>query len=361
MATTLITQTARFYLTSGIPQDLRWATDQQAIWVQIYAGPWSPETVMMIKTQLVPVEGFVTLYEIRELLERYMLSFKESRLFPVHVQHSENGTNWTEAATWTVVYCEKNINLQGMSPSVWLERNFLSTLTAKVLPTNDDVMEQLFFVQPANAPATPLLHVTYIDDEDVVQATDITLQANYPASDANLYCVQFSVAAVKAAVAAAVDVIAVTLSVGNRHMEYYRPSRRENVGFVFRNAFNVMESAYLSAVITRKTEDGRKLANVSGTLAHYDRKPVTEYEVQTSPLSFEEASWIDQLITSPEVTLLDGTPLIITDGNAECHNDNSELNAAKFSYKELDQRHTIIAAAPVANIFTVPPHSYQFK
>ena len=144
-------------------------------------------------------------------------------------------------------------------------------------------------------------------------------------------------------------------------MEYYRPARREHVAFRFLNAFNVMESAYLNAIVNRKTDDGRKLANVSGSLVHYDRKPVTEYEVETSPLSFEEASWIDQLITSPEVTLLDGTSVIITDGKAECHNDNSELNKAKFTYKELDQRHTITTEQEAANVFTVPPHSYQFS
>lgn len=355
--TSLITQIPAFILSSALP-NLMWSTDQEEVHVRLY---YQSTANMLLDTTLTATNGKVSLYETRQLVEQYMMHNGMARLYPLQIMHEENGY-WQGDGAMTVIYCEKNIKLLSQQDSVgqWLERSFLSTLTAKPLPSDENTIEQLYFVHPQGTPDNPTLHVSYLDEQNVVQTTDITLTASYNASLTNLFVCEFSIAAIKATVTEAVTVIAVTVSVGSRHMEYYRPARHEDIAFRFRNAFNVIESAYFSATINRKTDDGRKLASVAGNLALYDRKPATEYEVQTSPLSFEEASWIDQLITSTEVMLLDGTAVIITDGSAECHNDNSELNKAKFSYKELDQRHTINTVQQAANIFTVPPHSYQF-
>jgi len=354
--TSLLNENITLCLSSALP-DLSWSTDHDELRVRIFYQ--DPENTL-IDTTLVAVDGVVTLYESRELIERYMRRKGIARLYPLQVQHQSWDSTWGADAAITVLFCEKNLMLPG-SVNEWLERNFLSTLTVKPLPSIEEAVEQLFFVQPQGTPPSPSLHVTYIDDEDNIDTDDITLAASYNPSQTNLFVCEFSIADILTAIEDAVNIIAVTVSVGNRHMEYYRPARRENIAFRFLNAYNVSESAYLNAAINRKTDDGRKIAFVNGNLAHYDRKPDTEYEVETSPLSFEEASWIDQLITSPEVTLLDGTAVIITDGTAECHNDNADVNAAKFTYKELDKRHTITTAQQAANIFTVPPHSYQFS
>ncbi len=359
MATTLNPTPAAFCLSSMLP-DLRWSTDQAEVRVRLYYQ--FPEE-LLIEATLVAVNGVVQLYETRELIERYMRHKGLARAYPINIQHlvEENGFYWQGDGALTVLFCEKNLSLPDNSPTEWLERNFLSTISVKPLPSIDEAVEQLYFVQPQGTPPNPSLHVSYINDIGNVETSDIMLSASYSPSATNLFVCEFSINSLLAQLTDAEAIIGVTVSVGNRHMEYYRPARREHVALRFLNAFNVMESAYLNAVVTRKTDDNRKLAIVSGSLAHYDRKPVTEYEVETAPLSFEEANWIDQLITSPEVTLLDGTPVVITDGSAECHNNNSEMNAAKFSYKELDQRHTIATEQQAANIFTVPPHSYQFN
>lgn len=351
----LVTQLQAFYLSSDIP-DLRWSATGDELRVRVL---YQPTGDLLLESSLTVRGGFVRIYETRDLIERYMRLNAIARLYPLQIEHMENGS-WHNDASMMVIFCEKKISMgTNSSVSAWLQENFLSTLKAKVLPTEESTVEQLFFVQPQGTPPNPSLHVTYINSSDAVVTRDISLVANYGASLTNLFVVEFSVDSIKVAIPAAVNVIGVTVSVGSRHMEYYRPARRENVAFRFRNAFNVMESAYLSAAVSRKTEDGRKIAHVTGNLAHYDRKPVTEYEVQTAPLSFEEASWIDQLITSPDVRLLDDTQLIITQGEAVCNNDNAELNSAKFSYKELDEKHSIAASEKV-NVFTVPPHSYQF-
>ena len=354
--TSLITQIPAFILSSALP-DLSWSTDQEEVRVILY---YQSTANIILDVSLTATEGTVSLYETRQLVEQYMMHNGMARLYPLQIMHEEEGY-WQGDGAMTVIYCEKNIKLLSQQDSVgqWLERNFLSTLTCKPLPSDENAVEQLYFVYPQGTPSDPALHVTFVDSQGMIDSADITLTASYNASQTNLFVCEFSIAAIKAAVAQAVGIIAVTVSVGTRPMESYRPARRENIAFRFRNAFNVFESAFFSATINRKTDDGRKLASVAGILALYDRRPATEYEVQTSPLSFEEAGWIDQLITSCEVTLLDGTPVIITEGTAECHNNNAETNTAKFSYKELDQRQTMSYVKPV-NIFTVPPHSYQF-
>lgn len=359
MATTLNPTPAAFCLSSMLP-DLRWSTDQAEVRVRLY---YQHPAEILIDTTLTAANGFVKLYETRDLIERYMRHNGLARAYPINIQHlvEDNGNYWQGDGALTVLFCEKNLSLPNNSTSEWMERNFLSTISVKPLPSIDEAVEQLYFVQPQGTPPNPSLHVSYINGDGNVETSDILLSASYNPSATNLFVCEFSINSLLAQLTDAAAIVGVTVSVGNRHMEYYRPARSEHVAFRFLNAFNVMESAYLNAIVNRKTDDGRKLANVSGSLTHYDRKPVTEYEVETSPLSFEEASWIDQLITSPEVTLLDGTSVIITDGTAECHNDNSELNKAKFAYKELDQRHTITTAQQAANIFTVPPHSYQFN
>lgn len=360
MATSLNPAPAAFCLSSMLP-DLRWSTDQAEVRVRIY---YQDPGQLLIDTSLTAVNGFVTLYETKQLIERFMRNNRLARAYPIALQHyvEDNGTQyWQGDGALTVLFCEKNLAMPEGGLPQWLERNFLSTRSVKPLPSVEQAVEQLYFVQPNGTPPNPSLHVTYVDEMGAINATDIELTADYNASLTNLFVCEFSMASLLSAIGDAVRIIGVTVSVDNRHMEFYRPARRADITFRFLNAFNVMESAWLNAVVNRKTDDGHKIAHVDGRLARYDSKPVTEYEVQTAPLSFEEASWIDQLITSPEVTLLDGTPVIVTDGTAECHNDNSEMNAAKFSFKELDQRHTIKTVQQAANIFTVPPHSYQFS
>ena len=359
--TTLLTLSP-FYLSSALP-DLTWSTDQQEVHVRLY---YQHTGNMLADVTLAASGSTVSLYETREIVERYMRAHALARLYPLQVMHEEEGY-WQGDGALTVFFCEKNLVLPlvngSPSESAWLESHFLSTRTTKVLPSDENAIEQLYFVQPQGTPGDPVLHANFIDGSGTVANIDVTMQANWPVSSSNLYVCEFSIDSVKSAIPVATgcqQVLSIAVQVGDRIMEYFRPARKENLAFRFLNAFNVYESAYLCATVSRETEDGRKFALVAGKLEHYDRKPVTVYEVQTAPLSFEQASWIDQLITSPDVRLLDDTPLIITDGKAECSNDNTKLNAAKFSFKELDQRHTVTYVNPLANVFTVPPHSYQF-
>ncbi len=356
MATSMTTSMQQVVFSFAL-EDLTWTTDGQDVRVRLF---YQHPGQTVIDTTLAAVNGKATLYETRELVERYMRHMAIARMYPLQIQHLQ-GTAWQADASITVLFCEKTLALPDGGLERFLLRHFLSTISAKVLPTDGDTVERLFFVHPNGTPPNPSMHVTFVDAQGEVSSEDVDLEASYNASLTNLFVCEFSLEALRSAIGGAGDIIAVTVSVGERHMEYYRPARKPHLAFEFLNAFNVRESAYLCASVNRKTEDGRKIARVGGKLAIYDRRTATSYEVQTAPLSFEQADWLDQLITSPDVRLLDGTPVVVTDGEAACSNNNAEMNSMKFTFTESDQRHSIAYRQEVANVFTVPPHSYQFS
>jgi hypothetical protein len=154
----------------------------------------------------------------------------------------------------------------------------------------------------------------------------------------------------------------ITVRASERSLTYFVEPQAPTDTFAFRNVFNVMEPVPLHCITTEKTDVSRSLAVCNSTASFYDQSTAVTYEVETAPLTPEEAHWLGQMLSSYEVRhspsaadyadALDTLPrVLITDMTAEVHNGDSELNTLKFTYRYEDERPLLILSDN-SDIFT---------
>lgn len=128
--------------------------------------------------------------------------------------------------------------------------------------------------------------------------------------------------------------------IGSRQFNIFFTDEEPTETFTFLNAFNVTETAYLYNTTTIKTEVDRSEAICGKTAEFYDQTVRVKHEVETASLAYDEAKWLNQLLTSRLVrhSLEDGTlqEVLISDISSEISNSDKELIRLKFSYKYTD-------------------------
>ncbi len=131
--------------------------------------------------------------------------------------------------------------------------------------------------------------------------------------------------------------------------------------FRFRNLFNAPEYIDIVGKVTRKTVVDRDTAICGGRSRQYNQVINRTYEVETGPLTPDQALSIEQLISSYEVMLIapaEDYDIIITDHTCEVDNDDSSLLTMKFTFRLSSDRPTLLdsemdALAPsISHIFS---------
>ena len=95
------------------------------------------------------------------------------------------------------------------------------------------------------------------------------------------------------------------------------------------------EIAYFNAITTTTTKVNRSTAVVGGRHLFYDQSVDKTYEVESAPLTSDEAYWVEQLLMSHSVRLNDSSLLdvIITDSTCEMSDNDEQLNKVKFTWQ----------------------------
>lgn len=134
--------------------------------------------------------------------------------------------------------------------------------------------------------------------------------------------------------------------------------------FYFRNCFNVWDWGTLPVATTAKTDVDRSVAIINGKSRFYNQSTAKTYEVQTGPLTSDEAQWIDQLFSSHDVFRIepDATnpedpfvivPILITECTCEMQDGDEKPNSVKFKWRYANNRPIVqLPASP--GIFTSP-------
>ena len=357
MATTLQNNLLDFYFSSQLP-DLRWQTDEEAITVSLYCPDGSVGHILELT--LTAVGGYVDLMEVRDAVERKMRYLNKSQIFLQVQWKVPSARIYNISGGCNVYYCTQDIV---GSCSAWIEAHFLTTIDSKPLPGNNET-EFLSFVNLSTVAIKPLVSATCRLSTGAVRV--VTLDDYCAAIDANTPLIQRISWNIDDLHAAAVEaeptveeVLAVAISVGARTMTYYKPAIPANAAFVFKNGFGVLETAWLNCVTTTKTKDGRKMAQVARRATLYDIDVTVTHEVETAPLPLKVASWLSQLVTSPEAWIA-GKPILVTDGETSISDDAAVMNTVKFTWQRDDARDDISIAAADVDIFVKPPFSHQF-
>ena len=352
MATSLITQIPIFVFSSQIG-DIELSTDQAKIEIVVEDG-----LTKMFKTMLYAYNGKVTLVNIGEVLENYMVANgKVFTAFTVYYNTAEGA--YIGSFNLNTQYCSLKLDT---NPGLFGSFNFLSTLTAKRVPR--EFTEHLSILHGQES-AQVKVHCVYEDINGEVANATVPL-INLIGSDIGVMVRPFTsqniIAALKVKGKNVKTLLSFRIEFNGRNMTYYTQDFTPNVVFCFKNCFNVYETIYLNAVTTTKTKVNRSMAISQGRHSFYDQSVDKTYEVETAPMSQAEAEWVEQLFMSHSVRLgtasdPDTLPeVIITDSTCEIDDNDEKLHQVKFTWQFVDHCPHLQTSAKTdeSRIFTEP-------
>lgn len=336
------------------------STDADAVDVRLSCGS---DTLM--SERYFAFDGLVSVLELDTLIEIYMRSSNLSyAVFTIDIP-GENDTV-IDSANYRVVYCDR-LN-PSTAPASLLRSNFLTTLSVRRIAPGMPFSLQLFAEAGEDISylcsyryrlkgSSEMLHSRFQSVPQTAETTGV-----YTINETQEHVLSWCATDLELDDPDNIELLSVTLQCGERSATFFIDSSlSEAETFLFRNIYNVMETAVIPCMITTKTATDRSVANIAGQARFYDTVTTRTFEVETDALTSDEAQWIDQLFSSHDVrrevdnSFDDTEPslfasMLITDATCEMKSDG-ELNTAKFTWRYDTNRPLVSIKAP-AGIFS---------
>ena len=361
MATTINTDFESIYLTAHLPEELLIETDA----VQL-------EVILFVSSQKVysavyyPFNNIVTVRDIRSIIEASMYE-RQLVMTTMKIEVFEPKTNVSsptsitidENGNYVVTYGSdgssepdafvSNVKLiysrlkSSASSANFLTQSFLTTRKSALVPRNSQV--KLNNYTQANAQGTNFARIFYspVGSPEQVLSYDQILSSmqseseqivSSTLSDTYYYGIILSARGIRSIIRG------VEYHVGVRQFNVFYTDEKASDVFTFRNAFNIEETVYLFGATTIKTEVDRSEAICGRETQFYDETVKVKHEVETTALPYDEAKWLNEMLTSKYVThqLEDGSykRIVISDITSEVSDSSKELIRLKFSWKYAD-------------------------
>lgn len=312
--------------------------------------------------------GNVTLYDLGSLIENEMrtsgIAYGEFTLALLNAAGAV-----VDSHTYKVLYCDRYTVCTDTEK--FLAENFLTTLQHRRVAPGDTT--SLFFFVKSGENNTPNVAVRFRLNGNAVTAPFRTsLGTSQTAADNGVRQINISqqqlIRLYKAAFAPTADtfieVVSMTVCVGQRSATLYvdRSLDMMRDAFMFRNCFNVWDAAILPRTTKAKTDVERSTAVVNTRSQFYNQRTTQTFEVETGPITSDEAEWIDQLFTSYSVMRVEANacseddpfllvPILISDSTCEVSDTDEKPNTVKFTWRYEDNRPIVrLSASP--GIFT---------
>jgi len=329
----VITEIPTFVYSSQL-RDIKFATDLDKLIVVLSDGEKE-----LYRTTLYPFDGVATIYDVRSIVEPYMLDinscFTSFSLCFYDASNKELGSG-----NLNTIYCS---HVMPVDAGVWVSSNFLTTLSSKrTSPHSAEYLSVMHGVEQSEMKA----HCVFINGDGNIVSLIITLfDLGYDDIGIDTVLIQYDDIVQKLIAQGHIvhKLLAYSIIYGDRSFSFYVHNFVPDVTFTFRNCFNVLETFSFSAVTISKTKVDRSVAVARSLYSFYDQTIIKEYEVQSSPLTMDEALWIEQLFISNCVRLgvasdFSLLPIVlITDSSCEISDSNADLNRVKFSWRFQDK------------------------
>ena len=283
---------------------------------------------VILRVTLYTYNGTTRLVELAELVEQYMFDtggfLCEVTVYEVD---DDDPTDLTQLCQFQVLYCYANINT---TPENFLRKNFISTAHLKRLEPG--VPEKLFFYDVDAANDTLRMQVGYMEGDKMRVATVDNANSLIHTDFVNVNIDDI------AELADVDNVVMATFTLGVRQMMYCTKSIPADAVFRFHNMFNKPEWLPLNCVTNDKQIGERTVVKVRRDIVLATVNHEVEHDVETAPLSKDEALLVTQLCESHDVKILKGVlrDITIIDRTCEISDEHGQLPTAKFSWQYLD-------------------------
>ena len=358
MATSIITDIDSIYLTSHLPEEISFETDAASLQIDVHVN-----NKKVFTSDYYPYHEEVTIRDIRSIVEAAMIeqrltmtTLKIVATEPVeqnsNVTYDEDGNMYIdfdeqpeEPITKTiegvmVVFCQFKTP---KGSEGFLNNCFLTTRRSVLLPRSGQLKisnyaranehgsnQVLIYYEHYTVPGTVF---TYHYSFSKIQTTAEKIVTTELTHD---YFKQI----VDRVNNTKCKVLGVEYQIGVRRINIYFTDEEPTATFEFLNAFNIMETAYLFNTTSIKTDVDRTETVCGNQTLFYDETVKVRHEVETAPLSHDEAMWLNQMLTSrlvlKPVDNYDTAQILISDITSEVSDSDKDLVRIKFSWKYAD-------------------------
>lgn len=359
MATSINTTIESICLSAHLPEELSIETDAAQLQVNIFV-----DTKKVFTSVYYPYSQEVCVRDIRSIIEAAMEESKavmsslkitvfepEKPLSPTSVTYDEDGNIHVEfgpkdtspAAQLKdikVVYSRFKTSVGSSSFLSWY---FLSTRTSALLPHNGQLKLSNYTRAMAQGSNEALIYYVQPSVPGEVMTYRLVMgkmQSSTERIVSTVLSYDYFKGIVDRAEYVNCRVLGVEYQIGSRQFNIFFTDEEPTDVFKFLSAFNIMETAYLFNTTTVKTEVDRSEAVCGHETQFYDETIKTKYEVETAPLTYDEAQWLNQMLTSKlvmkPVDNYTSVPILISDISSEVSDSDKELIRLKFSWKYAD-------------------------
>ena len=360
MATTIKTDFDSIYLTAHLPEELSIETDAACLDLNIFV-----DGKKVFKSVYYPYNQMVCVRDIRSIIEASMyerqLVMASLRIEVYEPVNSTTSTNITidENGNYVVtfdsggssspnatldsvkmVYCRFK---SGASSEGYLGSWFLTTRKSALIPRNGQLSLSNYTKAYAQGNNFALIYYSlphasgqifsYSANLGKVQSTTekiVTAELSY----------NYFKSTVEQALGTDCIVHGIEYQIGIRRFNIFFTDEKPTEEFTFLNGFNMEETAYLYNTTSIKTEVDRSEAVCGHRTQFYDETVVVKHEVETAPLTYDEAKWLNQMLTSKLVKRPindeESAEVLISDISSEVSDSDKELIRIKFSWKYAD-------------------------
>lgn len=314
--------------------DVRFSATEQALVTISIDG----ETVF--SERLWPVGGYVTLEDLRGLVEPYA----DARQAVVLAIDATEGASYSASAT--VVCCHADFGDE--TAANYLGSHFLSILQGPKLTALGRL--ELLPVQGTGTTAT--CTATYSDGTTAAFSVGTYLvQTHFTEYDVSPSLFTTS----------GKTLIAYTVTVGNRTQEYRLDLSSPDCApiLIFENSFGVEEVVYCTGLHKVDPSYKRSATYIGRHQRNYNIEETRSFKADTGPLTTAMANWLDDLFRSRYVrvanlyngSVVPGKEVIITDSKSAYSNDDAELPRFTFTYQYAQRNHNVVQLQRAGRIF----------
>lgn len=294
----------------------------------------------LLSLTLTTFNGAASVWGIREAVEE-MMQLEYTALQDLYLRFRDTGEENFSTRKVTVVFLSLAVE-PSAAPGEWLDENFLTSMPVRWL-ARDSQQNSISMIDLSGKPVTPSFQVSFRTSGG--ECRGISCVAPKPVTPVDGVSTVLFTAAELAGLASqsgndVAQILAVTVRAGRRAATFYAREWQGDTQWTFMNAFNVEERCAFPHVKTLKSEDGRKIALVGRVASLYNRRESNEWEVESAPVSQQEAEWLAQLQLSPYVER-NGREVLITDFSIEVSDAQDKMNVVKFTYRYTDGRRAL--------------------
>ncbi len=358
MATSIITDFDSIYLSSHLPEEVSFETDAASLNIDIYVN-----NKKVFTSDYYPYNLEVTIRDIRSIVEAAMIAqrltmttLKIVATEPVeqksNITYDENGNiyvNFDEQPETPISVSSDSINVvfcqfkTSMGSNGFLTNNFLTTRHSVLLPRSGQLKVSSFTRANAQGSNEALIYYQHYAIPGKVftyRSTFSKIQTTTEKIVSTELSYNYFKKIVDETFRTNSNILGVEYQIGVRHINIFFTDEKPTATFMFLNAFNIMETAYLFNTTTIKTDVDRSETVCGHQTQFYDETVKVRHEVETAPLTHDEAMWLNQMLTSrlvlKPVDNYDTAQILISDISSEVSDSDKELVRIKFSWKYAD-------------------------